>query len=351
MVAAGVSITVFAANYYSGTGVVTIKITPERTSYNVSETEATQIRYTVSISPPDDGYLGAFQFKFLPDDGMTLSTVSDAESGYFVNMQHQYLEGESSGIFAFLSYSATTNVFVASGTVPPEDSVIERVLREEIEIMSIVATVEAGREGEFELSVSKTVEELVAALNGYEQYSLEDIEIITTPVTIAKGVGYDIKGEISTSDNSRDIELTLLHASSDIAVATETLTAGTKIFTFTAVQNGTYDILVEKVGALPLLIKDVVVSGANIDYTIDGSGYEIFKMIEGNVNGDGKVNFDDLAVIRNQNNYNKLTSDSGVNPNADINGDGRVDFTDLSVVRNQLNYNKTTTDSVIIIVE
>ncbi len=343
---------VFSASDIDDPEKVVITITPEYTEYPIGTSEDVKIKYTISIKPPQDSYIGLFQLNLVPSDGLTLSTIEDASDGYYLNPENRYNGSASTGIYQEISYSPINSGIFAAGTIAPNDiGYPVRVQTEEIEIMTIVATLPAGSEGAFTLSVDKTVDELIVGKSSSVQYSLDEIAVVTTPVTVSAEIGYNIVGAISTSDNTRDIEVTLQNATTGTAIEAKTLTGGMREFTFTDVANGTYDILIEKVGALPLLIKDVVVSNGNVDFTEEGSGYESFMMIEGDVDGNSIINFYDLAEVRNSKNYNKSVASEGVDPNADIDSNGIVNFNDLSIIRNSRNYNKSAADSIITIVQ
>ncbi len=57
----------------------------------------------------------------------------------------------------------------------------------------------------------------------------------------------------------------------------------------------------------------------------------------GTVTADSVVGIDDLIEIANANNYNKVTS-AASNPNTDVNSDGKVNFADLALTRNSQNF-------------
>ncbi len=61
-------------------------------------------------------------------------------------------------------------------------------------------------------------------------------------------------------------------------------------------------------------------------------------LLRGDVNDNGIIDIDDLRIIANVANYNKSTSDSGVNINADINNDGKINFSDLAFARNSISF-------------
>ncbi len=56
------------------------------------------------------------------------------------------------------------------------------------------------------------------------------------------------------------------------------------------------------------------------------------------LNGDGKVNFSDVAMVRNTGNYGK-SAEQAVNPTSDVNIDDVVDIKDLLLILSNLNYN------------
>jgi hypothetical protein len=74
-------------------------------------------------------------------------------------------------------------------------------------------------------------------------------------------------------------------------------------------------------------------------YTTDNTKTDglVLVTIPGDVNGNRKVNWDDLSIVGLA--YGSKPGDLYWNPNADINGDGRVTWDDLSIVG--LNYGKS----------
>lgn len=120
---------------------------------------------------------------------------------------------------------------------------------------------------------------------------------------------------------------------------TYTVSAGTEsgkyiqTITLPQVETGQYDLVISKKGHLSYTITDVTVSEGEIEVSAE--------LLTGDINGDDWINFSDLQVLRNNKNYGKETSDTGVETIADLNGDGWVNFSDLQILRNNANYGKS----------
>lgn len=107
----------------------------------------------------------------------------------------------------------------------------------------------------------------------------------------------------------------------------------TQSFAFTSVAEGTYDLKVTKAGhtaywvtGIPVGTDDVILESA-------------VTMVCGDINGDGKVNANDLVLLTSSANYNKSTEESSV-PASDINGDGKINANDLVLLTSKANYNQ-----------
>ncbi len=97
---------------------------------------------------------------------------------------------------------------------------------------------------------------------------------------------------------------------------------------------GTYSLVVTKPGHITQTITGIVVDeSSNI--------LEPVSLIGGDVNGDETVDVADIEIVQSETNYNKTTTDTGVNTNADVNGDGVINFYDVSIIRNTRNFGKT----------
>ncbi|MCV2353422.1 M12 family metallo-peptidase [Paucibacter sp. B2R-40] len=72
-------------------------------------------------------------------------------------------------------------------------------------------------------------------------------------------------------------------------------------------------------------VDNVFFDVSNVDFTI---------VMVGDVNGDGKVNCDDIAIVKAS--IGKRAGDPGFDPRADVNGDGVVNIRDLTTVAQRL---------------
>ncbi len=121
-------------------------------------------------------------------------------------------------------------------------------------------------------------------------------------------------------------------------VSSDGLLWGEQRFSIEA-EYATYHLLIEQEGHLGHVVTDVVVgeSGAQIAGAL--------MLLPGDVNDDDKINFSDLAAIRNSDNFGKniwgnVENPPASEPVADLNGDGMVNVYDLQVVQTGGGYNK-----------
>ena len=124
-------------------------------------------------------------------------------------------------------------------------------------------------------------------------------------------------------------------------------------FSFAAVPDGNYDLVVTKAGHLTYTITGVKVEGSDIDLTsatYDGKAYQLITLLAGDVNGDSLINMMDYAIILNPANFNKsYTSPSEVgNVNADLNGDNLINMMDYAIVLSPKHFNKAASACTII---
>ena len=162
-----------------GTG--TLTITPNVTSVKGSASAPVEVIYTIKVTPPAEGPVGEFHFNLKAPDGMTLSEVklkpqpaNKGGDGYWVNMNDLwYSPVTEEGIFEIFEYTPASKYFQAAGTSA------SRNMKEEAVIMTIKATIAAGKVGDFTL----TAENVGINKNGTDSYS---VDIKTTPVTISK---------------------------------------------------------------------------------------------------------------------------------------------------------------------
>ena len=163
----------------AGTG--TLTITPNVTSVPGSDSAPIEVIYTIKVTPPAEGPVGEFHFNLKAPDGMTLSEVklkpqagNKGGDGYWVNMNDLwYNPTTEEGVFETFEYTPASKYFQAFGTSAT------RNMTAEADIMTIKATIAAGKVGDFTL----TAENVGINKDGTDSYS---VDVKTTPVTILK---------------------------------------------------------------------------------------------------------------------------------------------------------------------
>ena len=164
----------------SGTG--TLTITPNVTSVKGSASAPIEVIYTIKVTPPAEGPVGEFHFNLKAPDGMTLAVAEgeQGKEGYWVNPDLSYHKTyNKNGIFETFEYTPASKYFQAFGTSA------SRNMTTEAEIMTIKATIAAGKVGDFTL----TAENVGINKNGTDSYS---VDIKTTPVTVTSAISNDL---------------------------------------------------------------------------------------------------------------------------------------------------------------
>lgn len=165
----------------AGTG--TLTITPNVTSVPGSASAPIEVIYTIKVTPPAEGPVGEFHFNLKAPDGMTLSEVklkpqagNKGGDGYWVNMNDLwYNPVTEEGIFETFEYTPSSKYFQAFGTSA------SRNMTAEADIMTIKATIAAGKVGDFTL----TAENVGINKDGTDSYS---VDVKTTPVTVVSSI-------------------------------------------------------------------------------------------------------------------------------------------------------------------
>ena len=175
----------------SGTG--TLTITPNVTSVKGSASAPIEVIYTIKVTPPAEGPVGEFHFNLKAPDGMTLAVAEgeQGKEGYWVNPDLSYHKTyNKNGIFETFEYTPASKYFQAFGTSA------SRNMTAEAEIMTIKATIAAGKVGDFTL----TAENVGINKNGTDSYS---VDIKTTPVTVTSAISNDLPVAIAKPE--RDV--------------------------------------------------------------------------------------------------------------------------------------------------
>ena len=173
------SLVVVPANAALVSGTGTLTITPNVTLVKGSTSAPAEVIYTIKVTPPTEGPVGEFHFNLKAPDGMTLSEVklkpqagNKGGDGYWLNMNDLwYNPVTEEGIFETFEYTPTSKYFQAAGTNA------SRNMTTEAEIMTIKATIAAGKVGDFTL----TAENVGINKDGTDSYSFN---VKTTPVTV-----------------------------------------------------------------------------------------------------------------------------------------------------------------------
>ena len=172
------SLVVVPANAALVSGTGTLTITPNVTSVKGSTSAPAEVIYTIKVTPPAEGPVGEFHFNLKAPDGMTLADAEgeQGKEGYWVNPTLSYHKIYSKeGIFETFEYTPASKYFQAAGTSA------SRNMTTEAEIMTIKATIAAGKIGDFTL----TAENVGINKDGTDSYS---VDIKTTPVTVVSAL-------------------------------------------------------------------------------------------------------------------------------------------------------------------
>ena len=173
-----------------GTGILTI--TPNVTSVPGSASAPIEVIYTIKVTPPAEGPVGEFHFNLKAPDGMTLSEVklkpqagNKGGDGYWVNMNDLwYNPTTEEGVFETFEYTPASKYFQAFGTSA------SRNMTAEADIMTIKATIAAGKVGDFTL----TAENVGINKDGTDSYS---VDVKTTPVTVVSSISGNLSVAIA----------------------------------------------------------------------------------------------------------------------------------------------------------
>lgn len=155
----------------------TLTITPDKTEVT-ADGSAVQVKFTVTVSPPEGKELGVFSFRLKPSGDMTLPG-SFKENGEAVityaknTLPYDVTTGK--GVFRTYEYTPGSCFFAAVGSTEGNR------MTEGAEILTITATIPAGSTGTFTLDA-----EFVAAPDGSGATYTPKVD--STPVTV-KGTG------------------------------------------------------------------------------------------------------------------------------------------------------------------
>ena len=165
---------------------------------------------------------------------------------------------------------------------------------------------------------------------------------VESPVVLGTltGHGVTVSGSVSVSNAAKDMTVELYQQGTTTnPVYTVTIPAASsggsadRNFSLDGVAEDTYDLKVTQEGHTAYWLTGVPVGSAPLTLP------ETLTLPCGDVNGDNRVNANDLVLLTSANNYNK-SSTAASEPNTDLNGDGRINANDLVILTSSLNYNK-----------
>ena len=169
-------------------------------------------------------------------------------------------------------------------------------------------------------------------------------------------VGYGVSGNVESFNSGTDeVTIQLIESGTTEAAYELILSNGangtvsgnkiTQSFTINDVAPGTYDLVVMKSAHLKYTITGVTVGSEDLDLTQNpNERISLIQMLYGDVTQNGIINLDDINLIQNAANYNKVVS-AARDAICDLNGNGTINLDDLNIIQNAANYNKSATNN------
>ena len=169
-------------------------------------------------------------------------------------------------------------------------------------------------------------------------------------------MGYGVSGNVESFNSGTDpVTIQLIESGTTVAAYELILSDGangtvsgnkiTQNFTINDVRPGTYDLVVMKSAHLKYTITGVTVGSEDLDLTQNpNERISLIQMLYGDVTQNGIINLDDINLIQNAANYNKVVS-AARDAICDLNGNGTINLDDLNIIQNAANYNKSATNN------
>lgn len=222
---------------YAAEDDVTLTVTPSITEATAG-TDAINVIYTVTITPKAGVAVGAAAFHFTVPEGMTLAEnklgkalANKGGNGYWIAAKELQLTededtGAETGIFNTFEYAHASKYFCAAGASATRNLTSEAV------VMTIKATIEAGRAGDFTLSTNdfKVSDPLGNEISGTKvtatTVTVKAATVAVTGVTISPAtLSLDLKNNTTgtltaTVEPSNATDKAVTWSSNDDSVAT-----------------------------------------------------------------------------------------------------------------------------------
>ena len=165
-----------------------------------------------------------------------------------------------------------------------------------------------------------------------------------TPIPGA-GAGVAVTGKVESYNPNNATTIQLMQGGVEKYKTTIGADSGSgqkkQTFTFPAVTEGTYDLVVTKPGHLSYTVTGVVVEDAALDLTQHtNAAISTITLLCGDIDGNGFINSTDLGIILKGQNYGKSTATAG-DKAADLDGNGFINSTDLGIVLQGQHYGKS----------
>lgn len=200
----------------------TLTITPDKTEVTANGS-AVQVKFTITVTPPEGRELGVFSFRLKPSGGVTLpwsfKETGESVITYAVNdLPYDVTTGK--GVFRTYEYTPNSGFFAAVGSTEGNR------MTASAEILTITATISAGSTGTFTLDA-----EFVAAPDGSgdtEKSAASDPTTGETPDVTDKP---DVPQEDSSAADDPQVVISPAPGAADAPVpdTAQTGGAGTKL--------------------------------------------------------------------------------------------------------------------------
>lgn len=156
----------------------TLTITPDRTEVTADGGDV-QVKFTITVAPPQGRELGVFSFRLKPSGNMTLPNdfkVNGEKVITYAQNDLPYDVTTGKGIFRTYEYTPDSCFFAAVGSTEGNR------MRDAAEILTVTATIPAGSSGAYTLDA-----EFVAAPDGSGVTYTPQVN--STPVTVRSAAG------------------------------------------------------------------------------------------------------------------------------------------------------------------
>ena len=314
---------------------VVLTIVPNVTSVDESE-NAVDVIYTLTVKPKAGVKIGAFSVKLNPPADMTLAETEVMEQsgdGFWINFDLKYIPRfQPNGIFetAYEYAPAIKTLNAAGGTEA-------RAMTSEAVVMTIKATIAAGKSGEFVLDADFTVADPLG--NG-----ISNVVVESTPVTVGSAHTHTEEDIPAVAPTCTETGLTagkkcsvcgeILVAQTEVekvAHTEETIPAKDATCTETGLTAGKKCSVCGEILVDQETTEKVAHTWVGDTCSVCGEVKGEHPVSLGDVDSDGDVDARDAALAYGIFNE-KVTATAQQQLNADVDGDSDVDARDAALI-------------------